>query len=257
MGEVRQERGLSGVMVSLAAGGPTDEHVAKYNQVVKPPVPRTKDTLLVRGMYLMNDLPMVDSPGWVRGFDAAAVRQGVPLIVNKPLMASHTIEVGKGLDGLPQGRYFDSWADGGPEGSPAGSLWMGCLFGIPNDELGRMLVGRIDAGTISESSPTVFYDRIYCNICNADDLDCAHVPGKQYGNRICRAMMTSLKTIEEGSMVWSGRQTGTSYFLAAGKDVKDVPESVISLAKIRELREKAAATTPWQRLMGRGRKTAA
>ena len=246
----RIECGLKALQMKLAANATTDEQIEKYNAIVKPPVLATKEQLIVRGFYLMNDLPMHESAGFYRSFDANAIHQAQPLVIGKPVLANHTMQIGSGLDGLPQARYFDAFVDQGPEGSPPGGAWLGVLAAFPADDLGKLLVGRIDLGTIGESSPTVDYDRIYCSICGADGLDCDHMPGELYDGKRARVMMTDVMDIHEGSMVWAGQQRDTRYFIAAGRLVPEGIETTDQgvaqiLASRTERKESDNGVNPW------------
>lgn len=219
------------------AGGP--ERMAQINGLPMVLTALSESDVLVRGMYLMNDQPMHESYGWVRKFDALAVAQTVPMVAGKPVLANHTTE---GMEGLPLGRFFHAEI----ETRADGSTWLAALFFMLNDEEGQAFARKIDGGIITENSPTLEFDKVYCSICGEEDLDCDHVPGQLYDGLKCYAVMSEVSDFWEGSLAWAGRQKNTGFYIAAGRDpssVVDVNEHMIALAK---KKGNVELVTPWQ-----------
>lgn len=193
-----------------------------------PQVLRTlsADEVLIRGMSLMNDLPMHESAWFVRRFDANAVAQTVPMVAGKPVLVNHTTD---GMDGLPVGRFFRASIEQRADGSTR----MNALFFMLKDHQGTRIANAIDGGLIAENSPTLMFDRVYCSICGANDMNCDHVSGELYDGLKCYAVMTDVSEFLEGSLVWAGQQRDTSFYVAAGRDVSDADEYFAALAKRR------------------------
>lgn len=216
--------------------GAEDGALAKFMGEINalPQVLRTlsPDEVLVRGMYLMNDQPMHENPYWVRKFDAAAVKQTVPLVAGKPVLVNHTTD---GMDGLPVGRFFRAEL----EERKDGSTWLAALFFMLKDAQGTRLANAIDGGLISENSPTLEFDKVYCSICGEEDLDCDHAQGKLYEGKRCYAVMTEIVDFWEGSLAWAGQQKNTGFYVAAGRDpdtIVTMDDYMAGLAKKRELK---------------------
>jgi hypothetical protein len=172
------------------------------------------DDIIIRGMRLMNDMPMNEAGNFIRKFDGGAVKQTVPMVRSKPVLINHTTS---GWDGLPVGRFFR--ADHALEGSVN---WLDALFFMLNDQQGQRLANMIDGGILSENSPTIEFDRVYCSVCGKDDLNCEHVTGKLYEGHKCYAVMTDIVDFWEGSLVWAGMQKNTSQFIPAGRSVAEL-----------------------------------
>ena len=68
---------------------------------------------------------------------------------------------------------------------------------------------------MSEVSPTLTFDRRYCSICGADDLDCEHVPGKLYDSHRCYETLSDITDVWEVSLVWAGQQRNTQLLAAS------------------------------------------
>src|SRR5262245_26688157 len=144
------------------------------------------EDVIVHGFEFMNTAPMHESSWFVRRFDDQAVREAQALVRGKPVLCNHDTE---SHGALPVGRIFR--ADGvvvNAEGITTGRA----LFYLLNDAEGQSLDRKIRSGLISEVSPTVTFNRIYCSICGADDLRCDHVPGDYYAGSRCFTMMTEI-----------------------------------------------------------------
>lgn len=207
---LRPGHGSPVLSLSAAAGTATDEMMAEINSLPQVLSPLAAGDVVVRGTYFMNTKPMHESSWFHVKFDAAAVIQAAPFVRGKPMIANHTPF---GREGLPIARLFRA----GYEVDAEGVTWGTALFFMLNDEEGQSFVKRIDSGIISEVSPTVAYDRVYCSICSADELDCEHVPGKLYDDQKCYAVMTAVTDILEVSFVWAGMQKDTGFYVAAGR----------------------------------------
>lgn len=218
----------------------TDPFMEEINALPQVLRKLSADEVLVRGMYLMNTLPMHENAFWVRRFDADAIKQAIPMVAGKPVLVNHTTD---GMDGLPVGRFFRAEL----EERKDGSTWMAALFFMLKDAQGIRLANAIDGGLISENSPTVEFDRVYCSVCDKDDMACEHVPGKLYDKKKCYAVMSQIVDFWEGSLAWAGMQRETGFYIAAGRD----PSSIVTmddyfakLTREREQRAEAPADEP-------------
>ena len=191
------------------------DEINSLPQVLRP---LTADDVIVRGMYLMNDQPMHGEPARARKFGARAVEQTVPLVRGKPVLVNHMTD---GMDGLPVGRFFRAEL----ETRPDGGTWMSSLFFMLKDSQGVRLANAIDGGLIAENSPTLEFDRVYCSICGATDLDCDHLPGQLYDGMKCYAVMSDIVDFWEGSLAWAGMQKNTGFYIAAGRD----PSTIVTM----------------------------
>jgi len=221
------------------SGSAAEQMLSMINSLPQMLRPLSQDEVIIRGMYLMNDLPMHETGRWVRRFDKAAIEQAIPLVRGKPVMVNHSTD---GFDGLPVGRFFHAE----PESRADGSSWMAALFFMLNDDQGKRLSNAIDGGIISENSPTLEFDKMYCSVCGAEDLNCDHVPGKMYDGIKCFVVMTDVSDFWEGSLAWAGQQRNTGFYVAAGRDVSDlvdVDERMVQLAKTKG---EVELVTPWQ-----------
>lgn len=203
--------------------------MAEINALPQVLRPLSADEVIIRGMYLMNDQPMHENAHWVRKFDASAVGQTIPMVAGKPVLVNHTTD---GMDGLPVGRFFRAER----ETRADGSTWMAALFFMLKDAQGLRLANAIDGGMIAENSPTLEFDRIYCSVCAADDMDCEHVSGKLYDGKKCYAVMTDIVDFWEGSLAWAGMQKNTGFYIASGRSAMDADEHLAALSRRREER---------------------
>ena len=189
----------------------TPEQLAAINDLPQVLSRLSADDVIVRGMWLMNDQPMHESPWFIRKFDADALAQAAPHVPGKPVLVNHTTY---GLDGLPVGRYFAA-SVGAREGEQG--AWMASLFYMLNDDQRKSIAAKMDGGLYAECSPTIVYDRLYCSICGADDLECEHAPGKIYEGQKCFAVMSAVTDVLEGSIAWAGMQKNTGFYQAAAQ----------------------------------------
>lgn len=173
----------------------------------------TPDQVIVRGMQLFNDLPMHNG----LRFSPDAMDEVAPHVPGKPVMCNHDIY---SASALPVGRFFRARVLNRADGSRA----VAADFFMLADEQGRALAGRIDAGVISEVSPTVLYERAICSICGGeyDSWQCenGHEMLKQYEGSVCYCMLSGVTDMLEGSIVWAGMQRETGFYLAAGRRVE-------------------------------------
>jgi hypothetical protein len=222
-----------------ADGKATAEHMAAINALRGTLRPLAAADVKVRGMFLMNDMPMHESPWFIRKFDLAALAQAVPLVPGKPVLVNHTTY---GHDGLPVGRFFAAEL----EAREDGSQWVAALFYMLADAQGEAIAARIDGGLYTECSPTIYYDRLYCSVCGAEDLDCEHAPGKVYEGVKCYAVMSAITDVLEGSIAWAGQQRETGFYVAAGREatVEDT-EKVLQLVRDGRLSTGADPFSEW------------
>jgi hypothetical protein len=217
----------------------TPEQLAAINDLPQVLSRLTADDVIVRGMYLMNDQPMHESAWFVRKFDAEALAQAAPHIPGKPVLVNHTTY---GLDGLPVGRYFS--AEVGTRDDKPGT-WTSTLFYMLNNDRGKDIAANIDGGLYAECSPTIVYDRLYCSICGADELDCEHAPGKMYEGQKCFAVMSAVTDVLEGSIAWAGMQKDTGLYQAAGRTFQhglvDTDDALKTICE----RKQAQGSDPW------------
>lgn len=184
------------------------DEINSLSQIIEPLGP---DDVIVKGMWLMNTLPMHESYNFVRRFDRAAVEQTADMVRGKPVLANHSTE---GPDGLPLGRFFRAEV----EHREDGTSHMAALFFMLNDEDGQRINRKINGGIISENSPTLEFDRVYCSICGESGRKCDHEPGDLYEGKKAYTVMTDIVDFWEGSLAWAGMQQQTSFFVAAGRD---------------------------------------
>lgn len=224
-----------------SGGSASDETMlAEINALAQVQETLTAEDVIVRGMWLMNDQPMHENPWFIRKFDAAAVIEAQRFVNAKPVLVNHSTY---GFDGLPVGRFFRSGVVADRKDAPGTWLW--ALFYMLTDDQGAMLDRKIMGGLISEVSPTIEHERIYCSICGAEDLDCEHIPGELYEGVKCYAVMTGILDVWEGSLAWAGMQKNTSLYVAAGREGRFVETESVMRAK-RE-RKAAPARSAWDR----------
>lgn len=187
----------------------TAEQLAKINALPQVLRALTADDVLVRGMWLMNTLPMHNFLQFAPEVPALAA----PMCIGKPVLRNHDTYTS---DALPVGRIFDAHTVSRGEGDP----WLAVDFFMLNNQSGREFADSIDGGLVAENSPTILYDSLRCSICGADDLRCEHAPGKDYDGRICTMVMSGLVDVLEASFAWAGMQRDTGFYLAAGHSIK-------------------------------------
>lgn len=189
----------------------TAEQLAKINALPQVLRDLGADDVLVRGMYLMNTLPMHNFLQFAPEVPGLAI----PMCIGKPVLRNHDTHTS---DALPVGRIFDARTMSRGEGDP----WLATDFFMLNNPRGREFADSIDGGLVSENSPTVLYERIACSICGKEDLRCEHAPGKEYDGKLCTMVMSGLVDVVEASFAWAGMQRDTGFYLAAGKSVQAV-----------------------------------
>ena len=185
--------------------------LARINALPQVLRPLGEGDVLVRGMYLMNTLPMHN----YLQFEADVPVAARDMVIGKPVMRNHDTY---SSDALPVGRIFDAKVVARGAGDP----WLAVEFFMLNNERGREFADAIDGGLVAENSPTVLYERLTCSICGKDDLRCEHAPGKDYDGKLCTMLMGGLVDVVEASFAWAGMQRDTGFYLAAGKSVQAV-----------------------------------
>lgn len=194
-------------------------------------VPLAAEDVIVRGALVAND--QVDS--YYTQFTADALRQVATMLPGKPVMRNHDGSVDNSL-GLPVGKWYAATVE-----QRDGVTWARGLFYMVRDPETDSLARRMDAGIINEVSLAWYIGEMQCSICNRDPMDpmCAHAPGVMYDGQLCVAMMPSVRSVEEASLVWKGGQYGTAI------EMPDGPEKRMANRLERLASKRAAAANSW------------
>lgn len=118
----------------------------------------------------------------------------------RPLMERHDL-----TGSLPRGTFFRSHIHhDGDAVSVRPEVY------VLRTEENRDFILNIEGGIYRETSISFSFRKPECSVCGKDLRQCAHVPGRQYGDGLCHFIMREVVEVVEGSVVSAGSQ-GTGF----------------------------------------------
>ena len=202
-------------VITLAAwlrdGGSENEFLARH----LPAINRYSNTelgaddVIVRGSMLCNSR----RDYYYSRFTPSALNEIAELAPGAPKMRMHDYRTGS-----PEARTFDARVvqveqDGVAERD---SLWVQTLFYMLNDDAGKALARRIDAGIDKEVSIGWRCVGADCSECDEPIWSCRHIPGDIYERGIAEFQFSGITSMLEDSFVFRGGQKDTTTFVPEG-----------------------------------------
>lgn len=161
--------------------------------------PLAADALYTRTIQLANDQYDRD----FERFPAYYLEKFAETIPGKGLQPNHNTMT------FSLGKFFGASVEKRGE-----TLWLDCKFYMPKTPGNQELRDHIDAGVVSFASIGFYWAGITCDLCKGDLTDfniCPHMPGQEYGGKLCRATFSGpAERVEavEGSLCYLGAQYG-------------------------------------------------
>lgn len=185
--------------------GATEAHLAAINAMPGVLKPLTAADVFVRECDAINSQALKNN----LQLGAAELVQIAQMSPGSGIHVQHDTYT---TDGLPLGRIFAARVE-----QREGVTHVVQTFYLVADEENAQIVGRIDAGAISEVSVSFMYDRLVCSICQTELSECAHWPGEMYDAKMCIGMVLGVDEYLETSLVWQGMANDTRIRMAASR----------------------------------------
>ncbi|MEY2849604.1 MAG: hypothetical protein RI885_2271 [Actinomycetota bacterium] len=196
------------------------------------------DDVIVRGSLLCNSA----RDYYYSRFSLPALHEVAELIPGAPKMRMHDYR-----QGTPEAVTFDAdVVQRNEPGKPASdSWWVQTMFYALNDDAGKTLARRIDAGLDKEVSIGWRCVGASCSTCGDDIWSCSHIPGDIYEKGISDFEFEGITNVLEDSFVFRGGQKDTTTFVPEG--ARSAPAAAVASAVNRFL-EAMTGEVRWDRV---------
>lgn len=185
---------------AFAEVNPTAQDMMRINRFA--PTPLQAEQVFIRSMYLCSNQPCdADHCQLTRN----ALQQIARQIPGQSVLAGHNRNT------LPLARFYHAEVvqRGLDEAGQPILFVRAWFYWLRETEGSRDLLLKIDGGIYREVSLAWQFSEWRCSVCDAQRGECRHIPGKQYGETVCRRIIDSIDQVLEGSLVYKAADRGT------------------------------------------------